>query len=194
MPEDLTAPWDGSVPSAATAVVKRIEGFSAVPYPDNPGNANNTWTIGYGTIRDLAGNRITPHTPPVTEGQAEALVIRDMQGAAADVHARVHVPLLMREAAALISWTYNLGGDALRMSTLLARLNAGDKAGVPSEMRKWINQGHEPLLGLLRRRWAEAAIFVGVDPAIACDRAWAEIVVIQDWPGFDAGAALDTAA
>lgn len=185
MAEDLSAPWNrGAVPVAATAVVKRIEGFFAAPYDDNGSLPGGTWTIGYGSIRDANGEPVTPDTPPITEAEAEALLMRDMRGAANDVAQRVQVPLLTREAAALISWTYNLGGTNLAKSTMLARINANAKGAVPDEMRKWINQEGRPLLGLLRRRWAEAAIFVGVDPANACVRAWKEIEDLQEWPSF----------
>ena len=184
MAENLGADWDGSVPSAATAVVKRIEGFFSKPYDDNGSLPGGTWTIGYGTIIDGQGRPVTPATPPVTEAEAEALLMRDMRGAAQDVATRVKVPLLTREAAALISWTYNLGGGNLAKSTMLTRINANNKAAVPDEMRKWINQEGKALLGLLRRRWAEAAIFVGVDPTDACVRAWKQIDDLQDWPSF----------
>jgi lysozyme len=184
MPEDLSAHWSGPVPVTATAVVKRIEGFSATPYPDNPGNPHNTWTIGYGSIVDPGGQPVTPHTPPVTEDDATALLLRDMAGAAAAVQGWVHVSLAVHEAAALISWTYNLGGDSLRKSTMLANLNNGDRASVPGQMRLWHNQAGEPLLGLLRRRWAEAGIFVGMDPTSAVTRAWSEVNSLDDWPDF----------
>ncbi len=176
--------WDGSVPIAATAVVKRIEGFFSAPYDDNGAQPGGTWTIGYGTIRDAQGRPVTPATPPITEAQAEQLLRRDMEGAARDVKVRVNVDLLECEAAALISWTYNLGGGNLGKSTLLLRINAGRKSDVPMEMRKWINQEGKPLVGLLRRRWAEAAIFMGVDATNACVRAWREIDDLNDWPAF----------
>ena len=177
--------WDGvSVPAAATAVVKRVEGFFAHPYDDNGALPGGTWTIGYGTIRDAAGKPVTPSTPAITEVQAVKLLVRDMQRAAKDVHTRVRTPLLVHEAAALISWTYNLGDGSLRTSTMLRKLNAGEKTAVPAEMRKWINQNGKPLVGLLRRRWAEAAIFVGKDPVNACVRAWREIDDLNDWPAF----------
>lgn len=176
--------WDGSVPAAATAVVKRIEGFFSTPYDDNGAKPGGTWTIGYGTIIDGAGKPVTPKTPAVTEPEAEALLRRDMEGAARDVKQRVKVPLAPCEAAALISWTYNLGGGNLGKSTMLTRINAGRKGDVPLEMRKWINQEGKPLVGLLRRRWAEAAIFTGIDPTNACVRAWKEIDSLDDWPAF----------
>ena len=184
MPEDLRRPWDKSVPVAATAVVKRIEGFYANPYDDNGSQPGGTWTIGYGTIVDANGRPVSPNTPAVNESQAEDLLRRDMEGAARDVALRVKVPLSTAEAAALISWTYNLGAGSLSASTMLRRLNANDKAAVPSEMRKWINQEGKPLLGLLRRRWAEAAIFQAMDPTNACVRAWREIDSLDDWPAF----------
>ena len=176
--------WDGSVPPAATAVVKRIEGFFATPYDDNGAKPGGTWTIGYGTIVDASGHPVTPMTPPITEADAELLLRRDMEGAARDVRLRVKVSLAICEAAALISWTYNLGGGSLGKSTMLTRINANMKADVPAEMRNWINQEGKPLVGLLRRRWAEAAIFVGIDPTNACVRAWREVDSLDDWPGF----------
>ena len=176
--------WDGSVPPAATAVVKRIEGFFAHPYDDNGAQPGGTWTIGYGTIVDAQGRRVTPQTPPITEAEAEQLLRRDMAGAARDVQQRVQVPLRTCEAAALISWVYNLGAGNLAKSTLLLRLNANRKSEVPAEMRKWIMQEGRPMLGLLRRRWAEAAIFGGMDTTNACVRAWREIDDLSDWPAF----------
>ena len=90
----------------------------------------------------------------------------------------------MPEAAALISWTYNLGEGNLKTSTMLKRINAKRKSDVPEEMRKWINQEGKPLLGLLRRLWVEAAIFRSMDPANAVTRAWNEIDDLSDWPAF----------
>jgi lysozyme len=183
-PAPPSPPWDGTVPATATTVVKRIEGFYSAPYDDNGAQPGGTWTIGYGTIVDADGKPVTPATPPITEAQAQTLLMRDMAGAARDVRQRVQVPLLQCEAAALISWVYNLGVGNLAKSTLLARLNANRKQDVPAEMRKWINHEGKPLVGLLRRRWAEAAIFTGMDSVNACVRAWREIDSLDDWPAF----------
>lgn len=183
--EDPGGEWDRrTVPSAATAVVKRIEGFFAGPYDDNGARPGGTWTIGYGTIIDGAGRKVTPATPPVTEAEAEQLLMRDMKDAAEGVARLVRPALRRHQAAALISWTYNLGAGNLKASTMLKRLNAGVFEEVPDQMRRWINQEGRPLLGLLRRRWAEAAIFVGVDPADAVARAWTLIDSLDDWPAF----------
>jgi lysozyme len=176
--------WEGEVPLAATAVVKRIEGFYSEPYDDNGSLPGGTWTIGYGSIVDGAGKRVTVATPPITEDQGVTLLQRDMASAAADVKRRVQVELSQCQAAALISWTYNLGVGNLAKSTMLQRLNAGDYLAVPDEMRKWINHEGRPLVGLLRRRWAEAAIYSGMDPTAACVLAWKNIDDLRDWPAF----------
>ncbi len=183
-PAANSPPWNFEVPQAATAVVKRIEGFFPSPYDDNGALPGGTWTIGYGTIVDAQGKPVTPKTPTISEADAEKLLMRDMSGAASDVKLRVKVPLLSCEAAALISWVYNLGGTSLSKSTMLIRLNSNQKDAVPGEMRKWINQEGKPLVGLLRRRWAEAAIFTGMDPVNACVRAWKEIDALDEWPDF----------
>lgn len=185
MPATNSAIWDRvSVPAAATAVVKRIEGFYAKPYDDNGAQPGGTWTIGYGTIIDDKGKPVTPKTPEITEADAVKLLMRDMTGAAHAVARRVKPDLKDFQAAALISWTYNLGEGNLGGSTMLKKINAKDMAAVPGEMRKWINQEGKPLVGLLRRRWAEAAIFSGIDPTNACVRAWKEIDDLHDWPPF----------
>jgi lysozyme len=178
------ANWDTkSVPEAATEVVKKIEGFSAKPYDDNGSQPGGTWTIGYGTIM-IRGKPVTASTPPISEAEAVELLMADMKGAAEAVARRLKVSLSEPEAAALISWTYNLGEGSLAGSTMLKRVNANVKSDVPAEMRKWINQAGKPLLGLLRRRWAEAAIFLGTNPKDACTRAWNEIDDLSDWPAF----------
>lgn len=177
--------WDRhSVPDAATTVVKKIEGFSATPYDDNGSLPGGTWTIGYGSIRDASNQPVTANTPPITEAEAVDLLVRDMDDSARAVDRRVTIDLLEYEAAALISWTYNLGEGALSSSTMLKRINAGAKQDVPDEMRQWIHQNGKALLGLLRRRWAEAAIFQGIDGKDACTRAWNEINSLTDWPAF----------
>ena len=176
--------WNGAVPAAVTAVVKRIEGFFSAPYDDNGALPGGTWTIGYGSIVDANGRPVSPATAPITEAEAEKWLRRDMEGTARDVKLRVKGPLLEGEAAALISWTYNLGAGSLGKSTLLTRINANQKGDVPGEMRKWIHHEGKPLVGLLRRRWAEAAIFVGLDATNACVRAWKEIDSLNDWPPF----------
>ena len=60
-----------------------------------------------------------------------------------------------------MSFSYNLGGGALRGSTLLRMLNAGDAAGAAGQFLRWNKAGGVVVDGLMRRREAERAMFVG---------------------------------
>jgi lysozyme len=46
-------------------------------------------------------------------------------------------------------------------STLVQKLNAGNKRGAAAEFARWINAGGHPVAGLIKRRAAEAAMFRG---------------------------------
>ena len=96
------------------------------------------------------------------------------------------MPLTPHAAAALTSFEYNLGAGALARSTLLRLLNAGNRPAALAEFRKWVYAAGRPILGLLRRRWAEAAVFLGADPVEAWDRAQAEITALGQWPALPA--------
>lgn len=175
-----------AVPLAATAVVRRLEGFSATPYDDNGNLPGGTWTIGYGSIVDANEKPVTDKTPKISEDEAVKLLQRDMRGAALAVARRVKPALNQAQAAALISWTYNLGEGNLAKSTMLTLLNSGKFEAVPGEMRKWVHHEGKPLVGLLRRRWVEAAIFCGMDETNACTVAWKTIDSLDDWPSLQA--------
>jgi lysozyme len=69
------------------------------------------------------------------------------------------VALTQYEFDALVSWSYNTGGP--ETATLWRKLNAGDKASVPSELAKWNRGGGRVLNGLTRRRKSEGELFAG---------------------------------
>ena len=50
----------------------------------------------------------------------------------------------------------------LQSSTLLKKLNSGDKNSVPSEMVRWNKAAGKVLAGLTRRREAEAKLWAKV--------------------------------
>ncbi|HUY04987.1 MAG TPA: lysozyme [Rhodocyclaceae bacterium] len=165
-------------------VVRKIEAFRGAPYDDAGAAGGGRWTYGFGSTRDPLGQPVGPGTAPISEAQAVLLLQRDMGGARDGVRRLVRTLLVTCQATALISWTYNLGEGHLATSTMLSCINEGRMDRVPSEMRQWINHLGKPSLGLLRRRWAEAAIFQGLDAASSIERAWAEIKGLQDWPEF----------
>ncbi len=136
---------------SAAALIKRFEGFSCTPYRCPAG----VWTIGYG---HTAG--VHAHTAPITEEEAEALLLRDMRGAEQVVDTWVKTPLNAHEKAALVSFVFNVGRAHFISSTLLTRLNAGEKAHAADELLRWVYASGAPLEGLKTRRMAERQIFL----------------------------------
>ena len=139
------------------ARIKRFEGFSATPYLCPAG----WWTIGWGAIHGLDGQPVTAATSPVTEEEAETLLRRDVAVAERAVLRLIAVPLSDGRFDALASFAFNLGGGALQRSTLRRKVNREEHADVPDEFRKWVWGGGRKLPGLIRRREAEAMMYVG---------------------------------
>ena len=133
------------------ALIKRFEGFRATVYRDAAGHP----TIGYGH-KLRRGERIRR----ITKAQALELLRRDVMTAERAVRNNVRVRLTQKQFDALVSFTFNLGAGALRRSAMLRRGNERLHAKVPMELTKWVNAGGRPLLGLARRRVAEAQLYV----------------------------------
>ena len=118
----------------------------------------NVWTIGYGHTGLKHNDGTVKRGRVITEKQAEALLMQDLNTKyAPDVERLVKVPLDQHEFDALVSFHFNTG--ALGRSTLLKKLNAGDKAGAAAEFLKWTRGGGKVLPGLVRRRKAEQYLF-----------------------------------
>jgi lysozyme len=119
-------------------------------------------TIGWGHTNDHG--RQFASDAVWTQEDADAAFREDMFGFECHVRALVTVPLNQGEMSALVSFAYNCGWQALRKSTLLAKLNRGDRKGAAREFLKWTHGGpdHREFPGLVRRRRAEEAMFSGV--------------------------------
>ena len=61
---------------------------------------------------------------------------------------------------ALVSWTYNLGPTNLKQSTMLKVLNESNYDEVPEQIKRWNKASGQVLAGLVKRRAAEAELFV----------------------------------
>ena len=132
-------------------LVKHFEGFESAAYLCPA----NVWTIGYGRTRNVKEGDV------ITELQAERDLLEELVEFGEQVLRVVDVELTQKEFDALTSWTYNLGVGNLQSSTLLKKLNAGDKNSVPSEMLRWNKASGRVLEGLTRRRQAEADLWAG---------------------------------
>lgn len=106
------------IPHAAIVLARRFEGFHRVPKLD-PGRAHpyicpaGYWTIGYGHLCD-------PQHPPITEGEAELHLARDLTTTLSATLR--YCPVLAAEPegrlAAIVDFTFNLGAGRLQTSTL----------------------------------------------------------------------------
>ncbi len=124
------------------------------------------WTIYTGCTEGVHEGMI------VTEAEGKAMFARELEKHRSLVERLVTVDLTQGQADALISFSYNCGG--LQGSTLLKKLNRGDVLGAADQFRYW-NKGDEfkngkktgrkvVMPGLVRRRKAEAALFVSDMP------------------------------
>jgi lysozyme len=131
------------------ALIKQWEGLRLEAYRCSAG----VLTIGFGTTSNVKeGMRIT-------EIEAEQLLLRDLAVFEAEVSRAVQVDLTDNQYAALVSWTYNVGAAAMRKSTLIRKLNAGDYASVPGELARWNKVKGNVVAGLSNRRAAEAGLW-----------------------------------
>jgi lysozyme len=139
-------------------LIKRHEGLRLQAYRDSVGVV----TIGYGHTRTARSGQV------ISAGDAEALLRADLDGFALGVARLVTRPINQSQFDALVSFAFNVGLDidadrraeGLGDSTLLALVNAGRDQDAAIEFLKWNKAGGRPLLGLTRRRLAEAQLFL----------------------------------
>ena len=136
-------------------LIKSSEGLRLKAYPD-PGTGGLPWTIGYGSTSGVTQKMV------ITEAQAEQMLAADLVRFERAVERLVRVPLNQGQFDALVSFTYNVGEGNFTKSTLLRKLNAGDTAGAAEQFKRWVNAGGKVLPGLVKRRVAERALFLGI--------------------------------
>lgn len=134
----------------ATKLIKEFEGCLLHAYLDSAGIP----TIGYG------------HTGPevymgqvITQEEAEALLLDDIDPAIRAVDTFVTVELTPCAQVALVSFIFNIGVAAFKHSTLLTKLNQGDTFGAAQQFLRWNHAGGVVVPGLTKRRQREKAIF-----------------------------------
>jgi lysozyme len=77
---------------------------------------------------------------------------------------KIGVNFRQEQFDALVSWIFNLGSGNFQHSTMLKLIIAdADDVEITDQMVKWVNAAGKPLVGLKRRRIAEANMFLGYD-------------------------------
>ncbi|CAK8744475.1 Lysozyme RrrD [Sodalis praecaptivus] len=130
----------------ATVLFQWHEGVRYNPYRDSGG----VLSFCYGHT----GSDIVPGER-YSAAECQALLDSDLKAAIAVVDANVTVPLTENQKAALASFVYNVGSGAFEHSTLLKKLNAGDRVGACNEIRRWKYVDGKVSKGLVSRRAVE---------------------------------------
>lgn len=132
-------------------LIKEFEGCVLKAYKCPAG----VWTIGYGTTQGINPNMV------ITQAQAETFLKRDIKPVERFLNGMC-INYTQRQFDALTSWIYNLGIGAFKSSTMYKYIVARRKdVEIADQMVRWVNSGGKPLLGLKRRRVAEANMFLG---------------------------------
>ena len=143
------------ISNAGISLIKEFEGCRLKAYQDSVG----VWTIGYGWTQPVDGRKIGPGMV-IDQSTAERLLKCGLVQYEQGVNQLVKVIITQGQFDALVSFAYNLGLRSLSTSTLLRKLNAGDKQGAADEFGKWVNAGGVRLNGLVKRRAAERELFL----------------------------------
>lgn len=130
----------------AVSIVGGFEGLRQVAYLDPVGIP----TACFGETKGIKmGMRFS-------RAECEGLLIDSLLEADSYVQKCVRLPDLPDyRHAALVSFTYNVGGTAFCNSTLVRKLNAGDIVGACNELPRWNRAKGIALPGLTKRRNAE---------------------------------------
>lgn len=111
-------------------------------------------TIGWGHTKGVSLGQT------ITEAQAEKFLEEDYKEMEQAVKTLVTVPLTENQLQALTSFTYNVGINAFKSSTMLRKLNASDFEGAYNEFDRWIYGNGKKLNGLIKRRKVERTLFL----------------------------------
>jgi lysozyme len=137
-------------------LIKSFEGLSLVPYVC----AGGINTIGYGNTYYTNGKKVSLQDPKITIVQAEELLKNSLSTYEKAVDSFCRDDISQSQFDALVSFAYNLGTGALQKSTLIKKVNVNPKdVTIADEFLKWNKAAGKVLLGLTRRRTAEANLY-----------------------------------
>lgn len=149
-----------AVNDATLSLIKSFEGFVDHWYPD-PASHGEPYTCCYGHTSGVGDPRYpATKAKKFTEAEGSAILAHDLNGAEKVVLDHVVKVLTRNQYGALVSFVYNVGGHAFTESTLLKKVNAGDFVGASKEFGKWTHAAGKVMPGLVKRRAAEAKLFM----------------------------------
>lgn len=145
-----------ALPEWADEWVKPHEGCRLKAYHDPVGYP----TQGYGHLLSRKKWEDLSKYPDITMEQAIDWLRQDLAKAGRSVLRLITVPLTDNQYVALIDFTFNCGAGNLQVSTLRKVINRGEYEAVPDQFRRWVYASGVKLPGLVKRRNAEALLFM----------------------------------
>jgi lysozyme len=140
---------------ATRSLIRKYEGCKLKAYHCSAKVA----TIGWGSTFYEDGSKVQMGDT-ITQERADRLFVILLDQFAAQVRPLIKQPLNDNQFGALLSFAYNAGVGALQRSTLLKLVNANpNNPLIRQEFNKWNKAGGKVLLGLTRRRTAEAELY-----------------------------------
>lgn len=116
-------------------------------------------TIGPGLTEDVHMGMV------LTRDECSARFRKELAKHEAAVNRLVTVEMSQNEFDAMVSLSYNVGTGAFGRSTVLRRLNKGDRTGAAKAFHLFNKAGGGVVAGLVQRRASEAALFLKPDAA-----------------------------
>lgn len=134
-------------------LIKDFEGLRLGSYKCPAG----VWTIGYGHTKGVKQGQV------IDQSKADDYLVEDIAPIERLLN-DLRINFRQEQFDALVSWIFNLGASAFQRSTLYIRIgtNASDEE-ITDQIIKWVNAAGKPLVGLKKRRIAEANMFLGYD-------------------------------
>lgn len=137
-------------------LIKRFEGFYSKPYLCPAGVP----TIGYGATYYEDGTRVKLTDPSITQERAIQLLKNVLVQYEKAVDSFTRDDITQNQFDALVSFSYNVGTQALKNSTLLKRVNINPAdPDIRVQFMRWNKAGGVILKGLTKRREAEANLY-----------------------------------
>ncbi len=132
------------------SIIRSFEGCKLVAYLCPA----KVWTIGWG--------RTTTVKPgdTCTQAQADAWLIEEYDRFEKNVRALCKIGPSAAQLGAMVSLAYNIGIGNFGKSSVLANHNAGQFKAAAAAFALWNKGGGRVLPGLVRRRAAEAALYL----------------------------------
>lgn len=138
------------------SLIKQFEGLRLAPYLCSA----NVPTIGYGSTYYEDGTKVKLTDLQITEQRATDLLLNVLKHYEKSVDTFTRDDINQNQFDALVSFSYNVGTNALKNSTLLKLINTNPNDPlIREQFLRWNKAGGRALKGLTKRRSAEADLY-----------------------------------